>query len=87
MKRLANVIDFPPSPPGTLGHMRWGLSALPHVAEVHLLDHPGVITIYVWLRWYAWLTVGLLHFISRRRVKRWVDRNKAAGVRADIVVL
>lgn len=74
--------SFPP----TEGGLTIAIEELvPHVRSAKLESpRPGFATATVRMRWYAWLTLGLLHWAARRRVRRVLVRFAPAGVQIKV---
>jgi hypothetical protein len=76
----------------SLGSSAGGLIArigvLRHVRSVELrtTEEPGRAHVKVKLRWYCWLTLGVLHLHQRRRIRAVIEKNRAYGVRIDLTV-
>lgn len=70
--------------PGTRGAVLAALHAIPHVAHARLVAAPGTVVALLTLRWWAWLTLGLLH--RRTLARAWAVLHREVIASADIAV-
>lgn len=85
MRRLGISLGqlYPPTGPGLA---RLAVDFVPHVASAAVYDvndDPGIrrgeIVVHLRLRWYAWMTLGVLHCLTRRRAQEWLQRFAVLG--------
>lgn len=61
---------------------------VPHVSAVRVSDAPEPFTAVcrITVRWYAWLTLGALHLVTRVRARRVMGLERPAGIVIKVVV-